>query len=57
MTAADSMGSLIPNRLDRKATLGSRGCAERAVEIGGTLAIDSAPGKGTRVTANVPLES
>ena len=36
---------------------GLTGMRERAAEIGGTLAIESAPGKGTRVTASVPLES
>ncbi len=36
---------------------GLAGMRERAAEIGGTLTIDSAPGKGTRVTASVPLES
>ncbi len=36
---------------------GLTGMRERATEIGGTLAIDSAPGKGTRVTASVQLES
>jgi len=35
---------------------GLTGMRERTSEIGGTLAIESAPGKGTRVTANVPLE-
>ncbi len=36
---------------------GLTGMRERTAEIGGTLAIDSAPGKGTRITASVPLES
>ncbi len=36
---------------------GLTGMRERAAEIGGTLAIHSAEGKGTRVTASVPLES
>jgi len=36
---------------------GLTGMRERTAEIGGTLAIDTAPGKGTRVTASVPLES
>ena len=36
---------------------GLTGMRERAAEIGGSLAIDSEPGKGTRVTASVPLES
>jgi ligand-binding sensor domain-containing protein/two-component sensor histidine kinase len=36
---------------------GLTGMRERAAQIGGALAIDSAPGKGTRVTASVPLET
>jgi two-component sensor histidine kinase len=36
---------------------GLTGMRERTAEIGGTLAIDSTPGKGTRITASVPLES
>jgi ligand-binding sensor domain-containing protein/two-component sensor histidine kinase len=36
---------------------GLTGMRERTAGIGGTLAIDSAPGKGTRVTASVPLEN
>ncbi len=36
---------------------GLTGMRERVAEIGGTLEIDSAPGRGTRVTANVPLET
>jgi signal transduction histidine kinase len=36
---------------------GISGMRERAAQIGGTVAIDSAPGKGTRVTAHVPLQS
>ncbi len=35
---------------------GITGMSERAEQIGGTLIIDSAPGKGTRVTASVPLQ-
>jgi signal transduction histidine kinase len=29
---------------------------ERAASVGGGLQVDSAPGKGTRVTAWIPLE-
>ncbi len=36
---------------------GLTGMRERAAQIGGTLVIESAPGRGTRVTASVPLES
>jgi chemotaxis protein histidine kinase CheA len=28
---------------------------ERAAELGGTLVIDSQPGRGTRLTARLPL--
>ena len=34
--------------------LGLRGMAERAARLGGQLAIDSRPGKGTRVRVEVP---
>jgi signal transduction histidine kinase len=35
---------------------GLQGMQERAESLGGTLIIDTAPGRGTRVTATVPLE-
>ncbi|GIV98392.1 MAG: hypothetical protein KatS3mg057_3049 [Herpetosiphonaceae bacterium] len=37
--------------------LGLRSMRERAMEFGGTLRIDSAPGKGTCVRAHIPLEA
>ena len=36
---------------------GIRGMRERALLVGGTLAVASAPGRGTRVRLTVPLES
>jgi signal transduction histidine kinase len=35
---------------------GLQGMRERAESLGGTLVIETAPGRGTRVTATVPLE-
>ena len=49
-----------PERLSgpsRRGGLGLYGMQERAALLGGTLALDSSPGKGTRVTAVVPLAS
>ncbi|HJT66639.1 MAG TPA: PAS domain S-box protein [Pyrinomonadaceae bacterium] len=37
------------------ATLGLRGMEERAQAVGGTLLIDSAPGRGTQVCATLPV--
>ncbi|HEX7717140.1 MAG TPA: GAF domain-containing sensor histidine kinase, partial [Marmoricola sp.] len=42
-------------RLDRPRHLGLRTMRERADAIGGTFAIDSAPGRGSTVTVFVPL--
>ena len=39
------------------ATLGLRGMEERAQAVGGTLTIDSAPGRGTRISASFPLST
>jgi len=36
------------------ATLGLRGMEERALAVGGTLTIDSAPGLGTQICASFP---
>jgi two-component system sensor histidine kinase UhpB len=41
-------------RRSRARSLGLMGMAERLALIGGTLEIDSAPGKGTRIRARVP---
>ncbi|MDO8568028.1 MAG: PAS domain S-box protein [Dehalococcoidales bacterium] len=43
------------NDLARKGKLGVAGMYERANLLGGTLAIQSEPGKGTRVVTDVPL--
>lgn len=43
------------SKLDDKSSLGLLGMRERAYVIGGTLRIRSHPGKGTKVTAYLPL--
>jgi signal transduction histidine kinase len=39
----------------RNTGLGLLGIRERAAIAGGTLDIDSAPGRGTRITLRIPL--
>lgn len=46
----------LPTTLDR-VHFGLQGMRERAESLGGTLVIETAPGRGTRVTATVPLEA
>lgn len=41
---------------DRTRGLGLAGMRERATLIGGTLTIQSAPGKGTKLVVEVPIE-
>ncbi len=45
-----------PNSSGPEGHFGLTGMRERAAEIGGTLTLDSAPGKGTRVSVEVALE-
>jgi signal transduction histidine kinase len=40
----------------RRASSGLAGMRERALLLGGTLAVESAPGGGTRVVAHLPLQ-
>lgn len=44
-----------PDTLDRGATAGLAGMAERVRLAGGTLTVESAPGAGTRILAELPL--
>jgi signal transduction histidine kinase len=39
----------------REAGLGIFGMEERASLLGGTLTVDSAPGEGTRIQADLPM--
>jgi len=45
----------VRRRRDRYAGLGLTGMRERAELLGGTLAIESTPGRGTRVRAEIPI--
>jgi signal transduction histidine kinase len=40
---------------DPTAGSGLRGLADRIETIGGTLRVESVPGRGTRLTAEIPL--
>jgi len=54
----DGIGFELPNRwikLARQGHLGLVGAQERAKEVGGSLEIESASGRGTRIRATVPL--
>ena len=58
LTIEDNGKGFDPEQLEgatRHGGLGMYGMHERAALLGGTLTIDTAPGKGTRVTAVVPL--
>lgn len=60
MLSVDDAGNgFDPSRLtNRKATEGCTGLfnvSERIRDLGGTLTVDSAPGRGTRVTISVPV--
>ena len=46
-----------PGGADAARGSGLRGLADRLDALGGTLRIDSSPGRGTRVTAELPLEA
>jgi len=55
--ADDGVGFILPPRPDlltRKGHFGLVGMQERVSRLGGTLRIDTAPGKGTRITARLP---
>jgi len=51
-------GNLTPNDgtggVDTNAGSGLRGLQDRLAALGGTLAIDSPPGRGTRIEARIP---
>jgi signal transduction histidine kinase len=44
-----------PEAIEKEANLGLKLIKERAEMIGGSFEIDSAPGKGSRVTLSIPV--
>lgn len=55
--ADNGVGFVVPKRLEEVVVtgkLGLVGLKERAVLLGGVLEVESAPGKGTRVSATIP---
>jgi len=56
MDVADNGQGFDPNSSPCQGGMGLSNMCHRAEEMGGSLVIDSAPGKGTRVTVNVGLK-
>jgi signal transduction histidine kinase len=57
LEVSDDGSGFEPAEADRGGGLGLRGMRERAQAIGGTLAVETAPGKGTTVHITVPADS
>ena len=55
MTIEDDGRGFSPQALEEGNGLGLAGMRERAALIGGSLTVQSAPGKGTRITVIIPL--
>jgi signal transduction histidine kinase len=51
MVTDDGVGGADPSR-----SSGLQGLADRIEALGGSLAVDSPPGSGTRVTAELPCD-
>jgi signal transduction histidine kinase len=56
LLVADDGRGFDPRR-DFPGHLGLQSMRERAVAVGGTLEIESAPGNGTRVRASIPVRA
>ncbi len=53
----DEGSGFAPEAVDTRSALGLRGMRERAELLGGTLSVSSRAGRGTTVTARLPLEA
>ena len=53
----DGKGFIKEDKLNRSKGIGLIGMKERAALIGGTLEIETAPGKGTTIFVRVPIDS
>jgi signal transduction histidine kinase len=56
VSTIDSGVGFDPSAASERATLGMTSMRERAEAVGGRLVVDSAPGRGTRVTAELPVD-
>ena len=54
MIVADNGRGFAPQAQFERGSFGLFGLSERAAQLGGTVVVDSAPGKGTRVVVQVP---
>ena len=55
ITISDDGCGMEPGAADKPTSFGLLGMRERVETLGGTLCIESAPGKGTRIEATIPL--
>jgi signal transduction histidine kinase len=55
LTIADNGGGFAPAQATSTGGVGVAGMRERAVRLGATMSVQSAPGAGTRITVAVPL--
>ena len=56
LEVSDDGSGFEPDEANRGGGLGLRGMQERARGIGGTLRVESSPGRGTKVSILVPLD-
>lgn len=57
LVVEDNGGGLPADALQRPGSWGLRGVRERVALLGGTLALDNAPGSGARLTVRLPLHT
>jgi PAS domain S-box-containing protein len=55
LAVADDGRGITPDEVGRPGSLGLVGMRERMAGVGGELTIDGAPGRGTRISARLPL--
>jgi signal transduction histidine kinase len=51
---SDNGSGFVPEEARKPGSFGQIGLRERAYHLGGTIAFDSAPGRGTRVELRIP---
>ena len=54
MIVADNGRGLAPDAQVERGSFGLFGLSERAAQLGGTVVVDSAPRKGTRIVVHLP---
>ena len=55
LKVSDNGVGIVPGHADGKTSLGLLGMRERALRLGGSVAISSTRGSGTRVAVSIPI--